>query len=93
MLEDSKSRLNFYTSVQHCCLRILTTIVFLLFYMDLKLSLSYRWHKLKVLKNAVLRKVFMPKRKELTGDLRKFYNEELYYLYSLNMIRLGKPRE
>ena len=31
----------------------------------------------------VLRRVFGPKRDEVTGELRKLHNEELSYLYSL----------
>ena len=33
--------------------------------------------------NRVLRRVFGPKRDEVTGEWRKLHNEELNYLYSL----------
>jgi hypothetical protein len=39
--------------------------------------------RLRVFENRVLRRVFGPKRDEVTGELRKLYNEELSDLYSL----------
>ena len=39
--------------------------------------------KLRVFENRVLRKVFGPKRDEVTGEWRKLHNEELNDLYSL----------
>ena len=43
--------------------------------------------------NRVLRKVFVPRRGEVTGEWRKLHNEELYDLYcSPNSIRMIKPR-
>jgi len=39
----------------------------------------------------VLRRVFGPKRDEVTGELRKLHNEELSDLYSLlNIVRVVK---
>jgi hypothetical protein len=35
-----------------------------------------------VFKNRVLRRIFGPKRDEVTGEWRKLHNEELYKLYS-----------
>ena len=35
--------------------------------------------RLPAFKNRVLRRVFGPKREEVTGDLRKVHNEELHY--------------
>jgi hypothetical protein len=32
--------------------------------------------------NRVLRRIFGPKRDEVTGELRKLHNEELHILYS-----------
>jgi hypothetical protein len=41
----------------------------------------------------VLRRVFGPKRDEVTGDWRKLHNEELNDLYSLpNIVRVVKSR-
>jgi hypothetical protein len=41
----------------------------------------------------VLRRIFGPKREDVTGDWRKLHNEELHNLYSsLNIIRIIKSR-
>jgi hypothetical protein len=37
-----------------------------------------------VVENRVLRRIFGPKRDEVTGGWRKMRNEELHNLYSLN---------
>jgi hypothetical protein len=39
-------------------------------------------HRLRVFENRVLRRMFGPKRDEVTGDWRKLHNEELHNLYS-----------
>jgi hypothetical protein len=39
-------------------------------------------HRLKMFQNRVLRKIFGPKRNEVTGRWRKLHNEELHNLYS-----------
>jgi hypothetical protein len=39
-------------------------------------------HRLRVFVNRVLKRVFGPKRDEVTGDWRKLHNEELCNLYS-----------
>jgi hypothetical protein len=42
---------------------------------------------------AVLRRIFGPKRDEVTGEWRKLHNEELHDLYSLpSIIRIMKSR-
>jgi hypothetical protein len=38
--------------------------------------------KLRVFENRVLRKIFGPRRDEVTGDWRRWHNEELNVLYS-----------
>jgi hypothetical protein len=46
-----------------------------------------------VFENRVLRRIFGPKREEVTGDWRKLHNEELHNLYSSpNVIRMIKLR-
>jgi hypothetical protein len=46
-----------------------------------------------VFENRVLRRIFGPKRDEVTGDWRKLHNEELHNLYSSpNIIRMIKLR-
>jgi hypothetical protein len=50
-------------------------------------------HRLTVFENSLLRKVFGPKRDEVTGEWRKLHNEELRDLYSsLSIIRIIKLR-
>jgi len=49
--------------------------------------------RLRVLENRVLRRVFGPKKDEVTGEWRKLHNEELRDLYSLpNIVREVKSR-
>jgi hypothetical protein len=43
-------------------------------------------HRLRVFENRVLRRVFGPKRDEVTGERRKLHNEELNGLFSLPTI-------
>jgi hypothetical protein len=45
-----------------------------------------------VVENRVLRRIFVPKRDEVTGDWRKLHNEELHNLYSPNIITMMKSR-
>jgi hypothetical protein len=50
-------------------------------------------HRLGVFENRVLRRIFGPKRDEVTGDWRKLHNENLHNLYSpLNIIIPVKSR-
>jgi hypothetical protein len=39
-------------------------------------------HRLRVFENRVLRRIFGPKRDEVTGDWRKLHNGEFHNLYS-----------
>ena len=45
---------------------------------------------MRVLKNRMLRKILGPKRDEVTVEWRRLHNEELYALYSPNIIRVIK---
>jgi hypothetical protein len=50
-------------------------------------------HRLWVFQNRGLRRIFGPKREEVTGDLRQLYNEKLHNLYSYpSIIRMIKSR-
>jgi hypothetical protein len=63
--------------------------------MDVKLgSLTVREeHRLRVFENRVLRRIFGPKRDEVTGEWRKLRNEEFRDLYSSpSIIRISKSR-
>ena len=49
--------------------------------------------RLRVFENRVLRRIFRPKRDEVTGEWRKLHNEELNDLYSSpNIFRAIKSR-
>jgi len=49
--------------------------------------------KLRVFENMVLRRIFGPRRDEVTGDWRRLHNEELNDLYSSpNIVRVIKSR-
>jgi len=49
--------------------------------------------KLRVFENMVLRRIFGPRRDEVTGEWRKLHNEELNDLYfSPNIVRVIKSR-
>jgi hypothetical protein len=39
-------------------------------------------HRSRVFENRVLKRIFVPKRDEVTGGWRKLHNEELHDLYS-----------
>ena len=49
--------------------------------------------RLRVFENRELRRVFGPKRDEVTGEWRKLYNEELSDLYSLTTYCAGSKIE
>jgi hypothetical protein len=50
-------------------------------------------HRLRMFENGVLRRIFAPKRDEVTGRWRKLHSEELHILYSSpNIIRQMKSR-
>jgi hypothetical protein len=49
--------------------------------------------RLRVFENKVLRRIFGPKRDEVTGEWRRLHKKELYALYSSpNIIRVMKLR-
>jgi hypothetical protein len=50
-------------------------------------------HRLRVFENRVLRRIFVPKRDEVTGGWRKLHNEKLHGLYSSpSIVRVIKAR-
>jgi hypothetical protein len=48
--------------------------------------------RLRVFENKVLRRIFGPKRDEVTGEWRRLHNKELYPAYSYNIVRVIKSR-
>jgi hypothetical protein len=97
MLATIRSR-TFYLLV--CCqnnlkIRIYKTIILpVVLYGCKTWSLTLREeHRLRVLENRVLRRIFGPTRDEVTGEWRKLHNEELRDLYSSpGIIRIIKSR-
>jgi hypothetical protein len=71
-----------------------TTILPVVLYGSETWSLTLREeHRLRVFENRVLRRIFVPKRDEVTGEWRKLYNKELHDLYSSpSIIRITKSR-
>jgi hypothetical protein len=50
-------------------------------------------HRLRVIENRIVRRIFGPKRDEVTGEWRKLQSDELHILYSSpNIIRQIKSR-
>jgi hypothetical protein len=50
-------------------------------------------HRLRVFENTVPRRIFGPKRDEMTGDWRKLHNEELHNFYSsTDIIKMMRSR-
>jgi hypothetical protein len=50
-------------------------------------------HRLRAFKNRMLRRIFGPRKDEVTGDWRKLHNEELHNLYSSpNIIKMIKSK-
>ena len=45
------------------------------------------------MENKALRKIFWPKKVELTGEWRRLHNEEHYSPYAPNIIRVIKSRK
>jgi len=103
--EEIKSRMNSgnacYHSVQNLLsssllsknLKINTILPFLLYECE-TWSLTLREElRLRVFENRVLRRIFGPKRDEVTGEWKKLYTEKLSVLYySPNIVRVIKSR-
>jgi phosphoglycerate dehydrogenase-like enzyme len=63
-----------------------------IFVFELAIQKLREERRLRVSENRVLRKIFGPKRDEITGEWRKLHNGELNYLYSSsNIVRVIKP--
>jgi hypothetical protein len=80
---------------KHLKIRIYRTIILpVVLYGCETWSLTLREeHRLRVFENRMLRRIFGPKRDELTGEWRKVHNEELRDLYSSpSIIRIIKSR-
>jgi hypothetical protein len=57
--------------------------------MDVKLVLSHRGRNIGwMFENTVPRRIFGPKKDEVTWEWRRLHKEELYDLYTLNIIQM-----
>ena len=76
------------------CVKTERTIILNIRYGCETWSLTLREERrLRVFENRVLRRVFGPKRDEITGEWRKLHNEEFNDLYcSPNIVRVIKSR-
>jgi hypothetical protein len=77
-----------------CVSRLRATLLPVVLYGCETWSLTLREERrLRVFENRVLRRIFGPKRDEVTGEWRKLYDEELHGIYcSSNMVRVIKSR-
>jgi hypothetical protein len=83
-----------------CCQKNLKIIIYKTIILPVVLYGSETWsltlrkeHRLRVFENRVLRRIFGPKRDEVTGEWRELHNEELHDLYSSpSIIRIIKSR-
>jgi len=97
---NSRHSLSFFLPYSHLLskntkMRIYRNIIFpIILYGCETWSLTLREERrLRVFENRVLKKVFGPKRDEVTGEWRKLHNEELNDLYcSQNTVRVIKSR-
>ena len=62
--------------------------------MDVKLRLTlWEENRLRVLNKRVVRKIFGPKREEVTGGWETFYKKELHDFYSSLHINIVRKRK
>ena len=82
------------TLIIYLKIKIYTTILPVVLYGCKTWSLTLREErKLRVFENRVLRRIFGPRRDEVTGEWRKLHNDELNDLYcSPNFVRVIKSR-
>jgi len=95
LLSFGKESFVFQFAIQKYKIRIYRTIIFHVFLYGCETwSLTLREERrLRVFENRVLRRIFGPKRDEVTGEWRKLHNEKCNDLYtSPNIIRLIKSR-
>jgi hypothetical protein len=80
--------------LRHCGKVVAATFLLVVLYWYEAWSLTLREeYRLRVLENRVLKRIFGPKRDEVTGVWRKLHNKELQDLYSSpSIIRIIKSR-
>ena len=91
MLSFGAESFVFQVAIQRFKIKIYRTIILpVLLYGCETLSLTLQEErKLKVFENMVLRRIFGPRKDEVTGEWRRLHNEELNDLYSSpNIVRV-----
>jgi hypothetical protein len=74
-------------------MQLIAVKVLVLFALNKIVHVVCEEHRLKVLENRVLMRMFGPKRDEVTGEWRRLHNKELYAVYSSpNIIRVINSR-
>jgi len=87
--------LSSYKYIICVCVYIIETIILpvVLYGCETWLLTLREERKLRVFENMVLRRIFGPRREEVTGEWRRLHNEELHHLYSSpNNLRVIKSR-
>jgi len=95
LLSFSAESFVFQAAIQKFKIKIRRTIILpVVLYGCETLSLTLREErKLRVFENMVLRRIFEPRRDEVTGEWRRLHNEDLNYLYtSPNIVLVIKSR-
>ena len=85
----------FQVAIQKFNIKIYRTIILpvVLYWCEIWSLISWEERKLRVFENMVLRRIFGPRRDEVTGEWRRLHNEELNDLYcSPNIVRVIKWR-
>jgi hypothetical protein len=84
--------IKFHSSLFESEIKIYTTIILpAVLYGCETWSLTLREEcRLRVFENRVLRRIFGPERDEVIGEWRRLHNEELYAVYSPNIIQVIK---
>ena len=95
MLSFGAESFVFKVAIQKCKIKIYRTIILLvvLYGCETWLLTLREERKLRVFENMVLRRIFGPRRDEVTGEWRRLHNVELNDLYSSpNMVLVIKLR-
>ena len=84
MLSFGAESFVFQFAIQKLKIKVYITIILpvVLYGCEIRSLTLREEHRLRVFENRVLRRVFGPRRDEVTGEWRKLRNEELNDLYS-----------
>jgi hypothetical protein len=93
LLPFSQKSFVFLSNIKKLKIKIYKTVIFpVVLYRCKTWSLILREeHGLRVFENRGLRRIFGPEKEE-DGSWRKLHNDELYSLYSSNIVRMNKSR-